>query len=401
MPVSSMSTQPRRALALLAVANFSAIAALWFVRAVIAWQLWSHARQAMILSLMAAFELVPILLLSIWFGTVSQRLGPRRVVVGAQIASALVSAACAAALLTAAPAPATLLLLAGLGAATGTLHLTARLALVATMFERPVQARATGLTHLSAHLGLATGGGLAGLALANALSPLGLLVATAVQIASAVCYGAFPAVRSPPADAIRVGVSHCLRYVAATPTLTAALLVFGLATAGGRGIADLLPSYTTGELGAGGATYGALVAALGLGALVVAVFLAVTSSSRIGLLMPSGLGLAIVACLLLDRAEHPSLAVAGMMALGAGVALTSAMAQIALQIDTPINQLGGVLGLYALIWRAAPAVGVAAFATITDASSFVIALVTAAATFAVSGLIWYGVRTYRVPFPRR
>lgn len=159
-----------------------------------------------------------------------------------------------------------------------------------------------------------------------------------------------PAALIGQASTRRAGFREGIRYVLGSPILRALVALTTVFTLFGASLLAILPAYAGKELGTDVGGYGGLVSAFGVGAALGALTLAAVGRrfrpERVA--MSAGLGLG-TAVLLLGLARGYPLAVGLLMVAGLCMALNAIMTNTILQIDAPDHLRGQVIGLYAFI----------------------------------------------------
>jgi MFS family permease len=287
-------------------------------------------------------------------GTVADRLGGRRVMVGSELVQGGLVAVTA---LWLPPLPA-LLVLVGLRAVAGQVFQPASRAAV------PVMVADRDLERANAAVGLGTNGGeaLGPLVAALLLPVLGvrgvLLVDAATFLISAGLLAALPATRWPgpgPRASFLADARAGLRYLWGKPTLRAVALGY-FAVVACNGIDDVaLVFLATDTLGGGEAAVGLLLAAVGIGLLVGYGLLARTRS-RVALapLLLAGFAVSSAGNLLTGLAWAVAAAVLVQAVRGLGIAAIEVAATTLFQRIVPPAMLGRAFGsLYGAIGVAA------------------------------------------------
>jgi len=157
------------------------------------------------------------------------------------------------------------------------------------------------------------------------------------------------------------GLSEGLRYVRRTPSVLLPIVLIGIVGIFGLNFNVWVPLLAKEDFGAGAGTYGALMSAMGVGALTGALSLALfgrAPSRKRMLAFATALGVAELVLGII--ASIPGPVVAGMLALAvAGFCMsnTSAMANTIVQTTAPDALRGRVMAVYTTIFSGTAPVG--------------------------------------------
>ncbi|BAS26556.1 MFS transporter [Limnochorda pilosa] len=145
-------------------------------------------------------------------------------------------------------------------------------------------------------------------------------------------------------------VREGLQYVRRTPRVARAILLLGALSTFTMNVNVLVPVFARDALAQGATGYGLLMSAMGVGALVGALYLAARSHEG----DPTGLRIAAAfvlsgALVLLGLTRQYAPALAVMMAVGWGMVSFNASTNSTLQMNTPDTYRGRVMSLYSLM----------------------------------------------------
>jgi len=294
-----------------------------------------------------------MLVLGLWGGTVVDRVDRRRLIIGTQSVSAALAAALAVLALT---GVVQLWMVYALGLALGVVTVLdnpARQAFVGDMVAPDDYVNAQALNSTVHNAGRLVGPAIAGLLIAttsvgvafvlNALSFLAVLVGL-LRIDPAALR------RRTPAPSSRKGQAReGLRYVMGSPDLRAVLLLVGVVGLFGQNYRVVLPLLARSTFGGGPEVYGYLTAALGLGAVVGALFSASRETATSWGLVLACLAFGAVNLLV---AAAPTLVVAYLVMVAVGFVniVFNTLGRTVLQLGSDPGMHGRVLSLHGLVF---------------------------------------------------
>ncbi len=310
---------------------------------------------------MVASNLLPLLFLSLLAGVVADMFGKAKVVLWAQVTMGSAAAAMAIATQLGVITPGLLLglgLLLGIGLA---FNLPAWQSLVPELVPRGMVASAVALNSAAFNVARAVGPALGGILIAtvgpaaafalNALSYAGVIVVVAALVGE---LGEEPETGSIGAITNSIGLSiRYARYTAAFRRVLGLLALFGLFTAV---IQATLPNRTD-ELGGDEATYGLLLGAMGVGALLAAFARTRIPSLASGAALPFTIGMFGLAGIGAGVASSTPLALLAMVVVGASWVLTLTVLNAITQLMTPHWVRGRAMSLYLLSFNGILPVG--------------------------------------------
>jgi MFS family permease len=331
----------------------------WMQRVAQDWLVLQLSHSGVALGVASSLQFAPVLVLGAWGGAVVDRSDRRRLLLGTQLASALLAA--------------------GLGAVTAagavTLWMVYALALalgVVTVFDSPARqtfvAEMVGTEHVvnaqSLYSSVHNGGRLVGPALAGiVIAWLGVAAAFALNALSFIAMilalasidvGAL--VRTPPAVRAPRQVREGFGYLWSHRDLRASLLLIAVVGVFGQNFRVVLPLLAQETYRGGAQTYGYLTAALGLGAVAGAL-----ASAAHGGTSPRGLRWTCLAfgAVNLGAAAAPSLAVVLVVLVGVGVTniIFNTVARTLLILRSDPVMRGRVMALYTIVFLGSTPVG--------------------------------------------
>jgi MFS family permease len=304
------------------------------------------------LGLVNALQFTPILLLSPIGGTLSDRLGKRRILLVTQ-AAMMVQAFVLAALVRSGHVRywhvAVLAVLYGLGRAA---DIPARQSFLADLVGRPDLPNAVALNSVVFNGARIVGPGVAGLliarfdvAIAFFLNGLSFIAVLAALVAIRTEGAPDPAGRL----GVRQGLMGAVSYAASTPSVAFTLALLVVVSVLALNYNLVVPLIARDVLNEGAEGFGWLMSSLGAGAIVGALGVAALRRGRPPLTLLVGTGAALCAgAIALSLARHFAVAVLVLAVLGSLQIIFSTGCNTALQLIAPDALRGRVMGLYAM-----------------------------------------------------
>ena len=305
------------------------------------------------LGLVSAFGTLPILLFSVFAGVLADRLDRRRLLVGTQLAAALVACTMAALVSTGIVQLWHVAALAFLAGTASAVQTPAYQAIVSTLVDRPAIGSAVALNAAQFNLSRVIGPAIAGAVIAAG----GLVLAFwGNAIALVLVAGVFWTLRiAPAADLVRAQASlwsnllDGLRYVRSERVIAVLVLLAGVPALLVLNYLVLLPVYARDILGIGAPGLGFLSGAIGVGALTGALGLAALrpsgGSARAAL---AGLAISSAALVVFALSRSVPVSAAALAVLGCTQVVYYATTNTLLQVLVPGRLRGRVISLYIL-----------------------------------------------------
>jgi MFS family permease len=324
----------------------------WMQRVAQDWLVLTLTGSGVALGISTALQFGPMLVLGLWAGAVVDRLNRRRLIIVTQAVQAVLAATLAVLTLT---GTVELWMVYALALALGVVTAfdsPARQALVGEMVAPEDYVNAQALSSTIHNAGRLVGPAIAGL----------LIATTNVGVAFAVNAVSFAAVLIgllrmdarglrpvAVADSGKGAAREGLRYVLASPDLRAALLLVGVVALFGQNFRVVLPLLAQSSFDGGAEVYGYLTAALGLGAVVGALFSASRETATSWGLLISCFGFGVVN---LIAAAAPTLIAAylAMAAIGFANIIFNTLARTVLQLGSDPSMHGRLLALHGLVF---------------------------------------------------
>lgn len=326
-----------------------------------AWMMTSIAQSADMVALVQTSVALPIVLLSVFAGAMADNLDRRKVMLGAQIFMLTVSTALTVCAWLGLITPWLLLLftfLLGCGAA---FNGPAWQASVGDMVPRAHLAGAVAINSMGFNIARSVGPAIGGAIVAAAGVAAAFAVNAASYIALIWVLGRWRPIRPPqllPRETMGIAVAAGIRYVSMSPAIRRVLIrgaVFGV---GASSVMALLPLVAKELLAGGPLTFGLLLGAFGVGAVLGAL-----SSARLRQRLSSE-GLSRVSCIAFavgaaatGVSTHILLTIPMMMIAGAAWVLALSTFNVSVQLSTPRWVVARALSLYQVTTFAGMALG--------------------------------------------
>ena len=356
------------------VSWFSSLGA-WVLRFLLGWSAWELTHSATWVGLVGALMLAPALLLSPWFGILSDRVNPRQ---GLRLSMLIHSAIT----LTGAVATwsgwydrtALLILAATLGVATS-LHSPMRLALVPLLVPREALPSAVGYSAMSFNIARMVGPALGAALVAQANISAAWMVAMLLFMGSFWGLSGLTVERDAPAgpptsypDQLVAGFRHLLQRT----DLRLLLALTALNGLLGRTIIELLPALSGQILQGGSADLAVLVAMAGLGSVLGGLLVSRQAADLSRLLTLVCVAIALAALSLISLRWFTGLTGLAVWISGLSVVTTIAGtgSQTLIQLTAKSEYRGRVMSVWTMLAMGAPALGAALLGAGVDGFGF-------------------------------
>jgi MFS family permease len=325
----------------------------WMQRVGQGWLVLELTDSAAMLGLTAALQALPLLLTGVWGGLLADRMDKRRLLLCTQALSAILAAVLAILIVTQLVQLWMVLLLAFSLGIVNALDNPARHGFISEMVTRDDLANAVTLNSIAVNIGRSVGPALAGLLIAAA----GLAAAFAVNAFSflavflALLFMRLGEIDRPiPAPRAPGQIREGLRYASSQPEVAAPLLILAITGLLAAELQVKLPILAVDAFGGGAQTYGFMLSAIGVGAVVGGLVVAgsLQPSQKTLLLTTVGFG---VVLLVVSVAPTLPVAYAAMFVLGASSIAYRSAAMSLLQLAAAPALRGRVLSLAALAQR--------------------------------------------------
>lgn len=369
----------------------------WVQNTAQSWLVYQMTGSKVLLGTVAAVGSLPMLLLSVWGGTVADRHSKRTVVFYTQTAMMLTAFVFAALVGSGHIQPWHILVLAALGGVAMAFDMPARQAFMVEMTSREDLMNAVSLNSSIVNGSRVIGPAVAGFLMAKVGMTWCFLLngLSFIAVIAGLLLMRLPKF-VPPAEPASMG-RHVLEgfiYVAGHRRLRILLLLFGVVGIFGWSYSVLLPAYATDILHVGEGGYGALLSANGFGALLGALTVA-TYGNRVRprLMILGGLWVFSAMLVLLAVVRWFPLVLACMAVGGWGMLLYFATTNTLIQTNVSDAMRGRVMGIWALVFGGMMPVGGIESGLLSQAVGVPWTIAVGALVCAGAGLVtWYAVR---------
>ena len=366
----------------------------WMLRFLLGWSAWDLTLSASWVGITAALMLAPALVLSPWFGILSDRINPCYGLVVSMVVHGLIALGGAVALWAGAFGTPILLSLAlAMGVVTSG-HSPMRLALIPLLVERAALPSAVGLSATTFNIARILGPALGAALIAGFGPGLAFMLATVMFAIAAVILLKLHGigVREPrPREPFMQQFIAGLRYVRREPAIQLIFAFTILNGVLGRTVVELLPAFAGGFLGGGSRELATLTASAGLGSIVGGLILTRQQADTERLLNLVAQGIAGAALLILGLFLGSDLYRLGALifALSLVTTIAGTGCQTIIQLSLLESYRGRVLSLWTLFAMGAPALGSACLGILTDIFGYtVVFTITAGAGFLMLLLLY-------------
>ncbi len=359
----SFSALKHRNFRLFFIGQLISLTGSWMQNTAQSWLIYQLTGSKLLLGIVAAVSSAPMLLFSIWGGSVADRHPKRTIVLFTQSGMMLLALVFAALVWTRLVQPWHILVLAALGGVAMAFDMPARQAFMVEMTSREDLMNAVSLNSSIVNGARVLGPAVAGFLIAQAGLGLGLCFFLNGLSFLAVIAG-LVMMRLPRFIAPEQPEStwqHALdgfAYVASHSRVRTLLLLFAVVGVFGWSYSVLMPAFATDVLHVGGREYGSLLSANGLGALAGALTVAMFGHRlRRRLLVFGGLGTFSAMLLLLALTRSYCFALAFLAIAGWGMLLYFSTTNTLIQIGVEDGMRGRVMGIWALVFGGMMPVG--------------------------------------------
>jgi MFS family permease len=333
----------------------------WMQNTAQSWLVYEITGSKLLLGVVAAVGSAPMLLFSLWGGSVADRHPKRRILLFTQSSMMLLAFALAALVWSGAIQPWHILVLSGLGGVAMAFDMPARQSFIVEMSSREDLMNAVSLNSSIVNGARVVGPALAGLLIGSVGTKFCFFLngLSFIAVITGLLLMRLPefVVPEKPDSTWR----HALEgfaYVARHRQVRRLLLLFTVVGIFGWSYSVLMPAFATDVLRANGRRYGVLLSANGVGALFGALAVA-THGHRVNrrLLVFGGLGLFSAMLLVLSITRNYYIALAALAIAGWGMLLYFSTTNTLLQTSVADNMRGRVMGIWALVFGGMMPVG--------------------------------------------
>jgi MFS family permease len=326
----------------------------WMQNTAQGWLVYELTHSKVLLGVVAAASSAPLMLFSVWGGSVADRQAKRLIILCTQTAMMLFAFIFAFLVWSGRIQPWHILVLAALGGLAMAFDMPARQAFMVEMTSREDLINAISLNSSIVNGARVVGPSVAGFLMAK----VGMSMCFFINATSFLALiGGLLAMRLPrfvPPQRTASALAHAaegLRYVWGHARMRTLLLLFAVVGVFGWSYSVLMPAFATDVMGVGQARYGMLLSANGIGALLGALTVA-TVGKQVNrrLLVLGGLWVFSVMLLLLALVRNYYLALACLAVGGWGMLLFFSTTNTLLQTNASDQMRGRVMGIWALVF---------------------------------------------------
>jgi MFS family permease len=354
----------------------------WMQQVAQAWLVLELTHDPIWLGIVAAAQFLPVMVLGLFAGVAADALPKRQVLICTQIAMMILAAVLAVLVIADVVQVWMILVLAFLLGIANAVDMPARQSFAYEMVGRTEVSSAVALNSAMFNGARVLGPAAAGLAIGafgvgpafaiNALSFVAVIVGLAMMDERELHIGNRIA-RPETVRAVVRNLAEGLRYVRGTPVVLLAVVVVGGVATVGMNFNVLIPAFAQGELGAGAAGYGFLMAASGIGSLLAAMRLVFGGRPRPVRLATGALILGLASVALAVTRVYPA-ALGLMVLIGFGSILMAATGNTTIQLAVPDQLRGRVMSVYTTVFSASVPIGGLAFGAAASAFGVSVAI---------------------------
>lgn len=362
----------------------------WMQRIACGWLVWEWTESAFWLGILAAGDLLPVVVIGPFAGVAADRWNRLRQNMQAQVASAVLAILIAALLAKGQLGLLGLILLITLqGTLTAAIQ-PARLAMVRQMVPRKDLGTAVALNSVNVNLARLIGPAIAGLMIVH-LDIIWVFVANALVTLAFVLILArlslTPQQKSPVSRSFLGEMAEGFVHVVATPALWLILLTMLLGGAVVRSMIELMPAIAVLTYPGSATGLALLTGAAAFGAVISGLTIRQRTATRLLYEVMLWWSVGGVAAVLLTQTRIAIVAVIAAMLVGAATTRALISTQTFVQITTPTYLHGRVLSLHGLIARASPALGALGIGFCADRIGLAMTTLIAASMLVLSFLL--------------
>lgn len=335
------------------------VSGVWMQRVAQSWLVLELTGSGTAVGLVTAMQFLPILVLAPLGGVVADRVDKRRLLYLTQTSAAVIAAVLGVLVVAGVVELWMVFVLAGALGVVGSLDVPARQAFVLEMVGRDEITNAVGLNSVLVNVARVLGPSAAGVIivtagtgpafLINAVTHLGLIVALLMMRAAELS-------SEPPRPRTPRQLREGFRYVRSTPGVLAPLALMAVAGTFAYNYQIVLPIFARFAFDGDAATYATMTAAMGAGAVVGGLVTAWRRTQPTGALVPTAMVFGAVQ-ILVALAPSLTLALLGLVVLGATSITFLALGNATLQLNSSSHMRGRVMGLWAVAFLGSTPVG--------------------------------------------
>jgi MFS family permease len=365
----------------------------WVQAAALTWLAYDLTGQSGFTGLVTAAQVLPMLGLGVWGGSLADRWPRRALIFLSQSGLLALALALASLVAVGALTPAGLLAVSLLIGVVNAIDTPARLAFVVDMVGHDDLMNAVALNSMVFNVARAVGPAV-GAWLLNYIDVAGCFLINGLTFVALLA--ALLAMRLPPRETDRraadVPLLDGFRHLAGHPTLILLLFLAGSVAFFGWPVLSLLPAFADRQLGVGSAGYSLLLSAIGAGALVGALAVATFGTpARRRWILGFGVVLGAAALAGLSLSRSPGVAALCCGLAGCGLILFFATGQATMQLGAGEHNRGRVMGIWLMVLAGAQPAGNLIAGAGADRLGVAAMLLTGAAGIGVTSLLVLGV----------
>jgi predicted MFS family arabinose efflux permease len=342
----------------------------WLQRVTIGWTIWQLSKSPLWLGVLGATEVVPIVLLSPFVGLLDRI---RRITIlrYCQVLAAFVSFCLAGLSMTGRLSITSAIAIFLVRGAINTVYLPAALAFAPTLIAKRQWHSAISVNSVVINLSLTLGPGMAGLILAYSSADVAYAISALLNLSYLLLLYTLPGGEAPARSdgnllqAAVAGLAYALRQA----EIRTVLIIFLTACLCVRSIIDLLSGFA-GILPSGGPKLLSLLSsALGLGALLGAVWMSYKSSvSELDLnsYLTKSTVIMAVALMIFSSTEVLPIVTMALFVMGCTIAINGIATQTIIQLDVEEHLRGRLMAIYSIIFRGGWGLGAIIISWIAD-----------------------------------
>lgn len=352
----------------------------------------------LMLGMTSALQFTPVLLLSVFGGALADRLPKRNVLLVTQGMMAVLALALGILTTTGVVQIWHVLVLAGLLGVANAIDMPVRQAFIVELVGKEDLMNSIALNSSVFNAARVIGPGVAGLLIhvagvdgcfyLNAASFLAVLAGLALMRPP---FFSNPGAKKEHAT----GMSEGFRYIARTPSVLALVGLVGVVGTFGMNFSVWMPVLAQNDLGVGASGYGAMMSAMGVGALAAGLALAYRSKrGAVRRVFAAASGFCAILIALAGVRFFP-LTLLLMAVLGVTMVLFSATANTTIQLRVPDELRGRVMAVYMMVFAGTTPIGALMAGTLAHVTSTPVSMATGASVSLVAVLtLWFTNRAH-------
>jgi MFS family permease len=359
-----------RAFTLFTAGNFASLIGFWMQQIAVGWFTWETTRSEAWLGFVAFAQLGPAIVFSLIGGVLADRFDKIRILRFGQSIVAFANILLALLYFQGLLTISSMLILLTVTGVIGGINLPARLSITPSLVPRDTLATGMAVNALSFNSSRVLGPLLAAPILAGVGAGAVFFIAALTFGINAWCLaaiGAMPKRTSAELAEEPVGYWVVIKELFSDPRIASVIALQLMAGALLRPAAELFPAFSDVVFGRGESGFAMLSAAMGVGAVLGALFIA-GGTAGLGMRRHILWGTVVCALTLAVFAETTYfwVALAILMVHGAAMTTSGIASTTYVQSTAPQSRLGRIMSLYGLIFRSAPAIGAVGLGTLAN-----------------------------------